>query len=88
MSSPFVFKPSKKFIFNPRPKIDKAQNLYHEQKLSIVQKNFEAYKPVRPFNRFGKSKIANTGKIQLNLTIQEILLFIMKITENMYQQNP
>ena len=61
MSSPFVFKPSKKFIFNPRPKIEKAMNSYREQKLSVVQKNFEAYKPVRPFNRFGKSKIANTG---------------------------
>ena len=61
MSSKFVFKPSKKFIFNPRPPIDKPINPYREQKLTIVQKNFHAYKPVRPFNRFGKPKIANTG---------------------------
>ena len=61
MSSKFVFKPSKKFIFNPRPPVDKPINPYREQKLTIVQKNFHAYKPVRPFNRFGKPKIANTG---------------------------
>ena len=61
MSSQFVFKPSKKFIFNPRPPTEKPINPYREQKLSIVQKNFHAYKPVRPFNRFGKPKIANTG---------------------------
>ena len=61
MSSQFVFKPSKKFIFNPRPSLDKPINPYREQKLSIVQKNFHTYKPVRPFNRFGKPKIANTG---------------------------
>ena len=56
-----MFKPSKKFIFNPRPPVDKPINPYREQKLTIVQKNFHAYKPVRPFNRFGKPKIANTG---------------------------
>jgi hypothetical protein len=61
MSSKFVFKPSKKFIFNPRPPVDKPINPYREQKLTIVQKNFHAYKPVRPFNRFGKPKIADTG---------------------------
>jgi hypothetical protein len=61
MSSKFVFKPSKKFIFNPRPPVDKPINPYREQKLALVQKNFHAYKPVRPFNRFGKPKIANTG---------------------------
>ena len=61
MSSIFVFKPTKKFIFNPRPPVDKPLNSYREQKLTLVQKNFNSYKPVRPFNRFGKPKIANTG---------------------------
>lgn len=61
MSSNFVFKPTKKFIFNPRPPVDKPINSYREQKLTLVQKNFNAYKPVRPFNRFGRPKIANTG---------------------------
>jgi len=61
MSSKFVFKPSKKFIFNPRPPVDKPINPYREPKLTNVQKNFHAYRPVRPFNRFGKPKIANTG---------------------------
>ena len=61
MSSLFVFKPTKKFIFNPRPKLEKPTNSYKEQKLTLVQKNFNSYKPVRPFNRFGKPKIADTG---------------------------
>ena len=61
MSSKFIFKPTKKFIFNPRPAVEKPLNSYREQKLTAVQKNFESYKPVRPFNRFGKPKIADTG---------------------------
>ena len=61
MSSQFIFKPSKKFIFNPRPPVEKPLNSYREQKLTSVQKNFESYKPVRPFNRFGKPKIADSG---------------------------
>ena len=61
MSSPFIFRPTKKFIFNPRPPVEKPLNSYREKKLTLVQKNFDCYKPVRPFNRFGKPKIANTG---------------------------
>ena len=61
MSAHFVFKPSKKFIFNVRPPVDKNSKLYREQKLTLVQKSFDFHKPVRPFNRFGKPKIANTG---------------------------
>ena len=61
MSSKFIFKPTKKFIFNPRPPVEKPLNSYREQKLTIVQKNFDSYKPVRPFNRFGKPKLADTG---------------------------
>ena len=61
MSSQFIFKPTKKFIFNPRPPVEKPLNPYREQKLTAVQKNFDSYKPVRPFNRFGKPKLADTG---------------------------
>ena len=61
MSSQFVFQPSKKFIFNVRPPVDKSSKHYREQKLTLVQKSFDFYKPVRPFNRFGKPKIASTG---------------------------
>ena len=48
MSSIFVFKPTKKFIFNPRPKEDLPLKTFKEQKLSLVQKNFNTIKPVRP----------------------------------------
>ena len=61
MSSAFVFKPTKQFIFNPRPKEDLPKKSYHEPKLSLVQKNFNTIKPVRPFNRFGLSKKSNMG---------------------------
>ena len=61
MSSKFVFKPTKKFIFNPRPPVEKSINSYREQKLTLAQKNFDSYKPVLPFNRFGKQKLADTG---------------------------
>ena len=61
MSSAFVFKPTKQFIFNPRPKEDLPKKSYHEPKLSLVQKNFNTIKPVRPFNRFGLSKKLNMG---------------------------
>lgn len=61
MSSHFVFKPTKKFIFNPRPKEDRPLKSYHIEKLAPVQKNFNTIKPVRPFNRFGLPKISNSG---------------------------
>ena len=61
MSSAFVFKPTKKFIFNPRPKDQLPIKSYKEPKLSIVQKNFNTIRPVRPFNRFGVQKVSNSG---------------------------
>ena len=63
MSSLFVFKPSKKFIFNPRPKDDLPLKTFKEHKLSLVQKNFNVIKPVRPFNRFGAQKTSNSELI-------------------------
>ena len=61
MNSIFVFKPSKKFIFNPRPKENLPLKTFKEPKLSLVQKNFNTIKPVRPFNRFGFKKLSNSG---------------------------
>ena len=60
-SSIFVFKPTKKYIFNPRPKEDFPLKRYKEYKLAPVQKNFDTVKPVRPFNRFGLPKLSNSG---------------------------
>lgn len=60
--SPFIFKPSKNFIFS-----SKEQNKlieYQPYKLSPIatsQKLFSTISPVKPFNRFIKPKISNTG---------------------------
>ena len=92
MSSPFIFKPTKKFIFNPRPPVEKPLNSYREQKLSIVQKNFDSYKPVRPFNRFGINPIHVSNKKhfkikKLHHIMLKIPLYIMNIIINTYQQS-
>ena len=80
MSSAFVFKPTKKFIFNPRPKEDRPLKSYHIEKLAPVQKNFNTIKPVRPFNRFGLPKISNTNKIaKFYPTITKTLLQIISV---------
>ena len=61
-SSQFIFKPSKKVIFS-----SKEQNKlieYQPYKLSSIpksQKLFSTISPVKPFNRFIKPKISNTG---------------------------
>ena len=58
----FVFKPSKKFIFNTKNSpSDSAQHSFKYQRLSPAQIRFEVSKPVRPFNRFSRPKIADTG---------------------------
>ena len=61
MSSAFVFKPTKKFIFNPRPKEERPIKPYHEFKLSLVQKNFNTIKPVLPFDRFRLPNLSNSN---------------------------
>ena len=61
MSSAFVFKPTKKFIFNPRPKEERSIKPYHEFKLSLVQKNFNTIKPVLPFDRFRLPNLSNSN---------------------------
>ena len=57
----FVFVPSKNYIFTKKenPTITKPRYTLH--KLSPLHNNFNVFRPVRPFNRFGKAKIYNTG---------------------------
>ena len=55
----FVFKPSKKYHFSISKHEDYKK--YCPPKLSTAQKNFDIVKPVRPFNRFSRPKIADTG---------------------------
>ena len=60
--SQFEFKPSKKIIFTSKEKNRLIE--YQTYKLKPIpksQKVFSTIVPVKPFNRFIKSKIANTG---------------------------
>ena len=57
----FIFAPTKKYIFTNKERILDSKPKYSTQKLSPVQNNYNIIHPVRPFNRFGKPKIYNTG---------------------------
>ena len=57
----FIFSPTNKYIFTNKERIINPKPKYTLKKLSPVQNNFNMFHPVRPFNRFGKSKIYNTG---------------------------
>ena len=60
--SQFVFKPSKKIIFSSNEKNKLIE--YQPYKLRSIpksQKLFSTINPVKPFNRFTKPKISNTG---------------------------
>lgn len=57
----FRFLPTKKYIFANKERNINPKPNYSLQKLSPNQNNFNTFHPVRPFNRFGKSKIYNTG---------------------------
>lgn len=61
MCSAFIFKPAKKYIFTTQPEKRAPAKGYKEARLTLVQKSFDSYRPVKPFNRFGKEKIADTG---------------------------
>ena len=60
--SPFRFKPSKKYIFNSKPK-NNFVTLQHYKIHSLAkhQKSFNTISPVKPFTRFIKPKIYGTG---------------------------
>ncbi len=60
--SKFIFSPSRNFIFtNKEIFIENPRSKFSLHKLSPTQKNFNLFRPVKPFNRFGKIKIYNTG---------------------------
>ena len=61
-SSQFIFKPSKKLICSRKPKTNILDfEFYKPHSISKTQKLFSTISPVRPFNRFIKPKISNTG---------------------------
>jgi hypothetical protein len=53
--------PKKNYIFTNKEKPNIQKPKYIPPKLSPVQKNFNIFHPVRPFNRFDKQKIYNSG---------------------------
>ena len=57
----FIFAPTKKYTFTNKERNIDTKPKYSPQKFSPIQNNFNNIHPVRPFNRFGKSKIYNTG---------------------------
>lgn len=57
----FIFAPSKNYIFTKRERSISQRPRYIAHKSSTINNEFNAFRPVRPFNRFGKSKIYNTG---------------------------
>ncbi len=79
----FIFSPSRNYIISKKEKIIDQNPRYIFHKLSPNQKNFNSVRPVKPFNRFGKSKIYNTGidppSIYLN--------FIRKDPDKPYTKN-
>ena len=57
----FVFSPTKNYIFTKKENSTITRPRYTLHKLSPLHSKFNAFRPVRPFNRFGKTKIYNTG---------------------------
>ena len=78
----FVFHPSRKYNFSLQTTHNKNNNTttlikkYKPERISLTQKNFNTFRPVRPFNRFGKSKISENGidpeKVFLNFTFHDV----------------
>ena len=74
----FIFRPSRKYNFSCQTSHNQNNNYfnllkrYKPEHISTTQKNFNTIKPVRPFNRFGKSKISENGidpeKVFLNFS--------------------
>ena len=57
----FIFAPSKNYIFTKRERSISQRPRYITNKSSTINNYLSTYHPVRPFNRFGKPKIYNTG---------------------------
>jgi hypothetical protein len=60
--SKFIFAPTKNYIFtNNKITIERQKPKFSLHKLSPTQKNFNFFRPVKPFSRFIKHKIYNSG---------------------------
>ena len=57
----FIFSPTKNYVFTKKETSTILKPRYTLHKISPLQNNFKVFRPVRPFNRFGKAKIYNTG---------------------------
>ena len=79
----FRFSPSKKYIFTNKVKPIIQKPKYVPQKLSPVQKNFNVFRPVRPFERFDKPKMSNLGIDPPSI----FLNFFKKDPEKPYKRN-
>ena len=79
----FIFSPTKNYIFSKKEKIIDPKPKYTFHKLSPTQKNYNTFRPVKPFNRFGKSKIYNTGIDPPTIYVD----FIKKDPEKPYKRN-
>ena len=79
----FIFSPSRKYITPNNDKIIGQRPKYRLQKLSPHQKNFNSFRPVKPFNRFGKVKIYNTGIDPPSIFVD----FINKDPDKPYRRN-
>jgi hypothetical protein len=79
----FIFSPTKNYIFSKKEKIIDPKPKYTFHKLSPTQKNYNTFRPVKPFNRFGKSKIYNTGIDPPTIYVD----FIKKDPDKPYKRN-
>lgn len=57
----FIFSPTKNYIFTKKERTITQKPRYILHKSLPAHNNFNVFHPVRPFNRFGKQKIYNTG---------------------------
>ena len=78
----FIFSPTKNYIFTKKEiSANKSRNTLH--KLSPANNKFNVFRPVKPFNRFGKPKIYNTGIDPPSIFID----FIKKDPDKPYQRD-
>ncbi len=82
-ASEFRFSPVKKYIFANKERSISLEPKHKVTKLAPRQANFNHFHPVKPFKRFGKSKIYNTG-----LDPESFFLdFIKKDADKPYKRN-
>ena len=79
----FRFSPVKKYIFVNKERSVSLKPKYKVNKLAPRQINFNNFQPVKPFKRFGKAKIYNTGLNPENFFLD----FIKKDADKPYKRN-